>query len=127
MYWREVRPSAIALLIVGLTAAAGLALIFQVGPFRPTVTCALADPAPCQDTADSILFPGSDSLYPPPQGLLVAIDVRPAPAEWADSIDPGFQSAEWAARLKVAGSEPVLTACYYSSGDEVMCDTDEAP
>jgi hypothetical protein len=116
---------AVIVVVAGLIAVASF---FRMPPFRPALTCALPDPKPCDDTLEWVGgFDPDWALYPPLPGRITAIDVRPAPVEWKSSRDPGFQGAEWAALLRRDGYEPVLAACYYASGDEVACHTEELP
>ena len=51
---------------------------------------------------------------------IVAVDVRPTPPEWKKLAS--HRDGDWAALLTMAGREPVLVACYYSSDDMVACD-----
>jgi hypothetical protein len=112
---------ALGLVVVAFVLGVG---VFGVG-IRPAMTCGLSDPGPCQHTVDSIVFDRSNALYPSLDGRIVAVELRPAPAEWATSVDPGFQDAEWSALLKRDGAPAVLAACYYSSDEEVTCHTEE--
>jgi hypothetical protein len=123
-------PRWVIILVVALavTAGVGAAYFFRMPPFRPTLTCFVSDAKVCDDTL--VWVGGFDpgwALYPELPGRITAIEVRPAPETWKDSRDPGFQDAEWAALLYSDGYEPVLSACYYASGDEVACHTKETP
>jgi hypothetical protein len=121
----------VAIALAALVTLGGLiavASFLRVPPFRPALTCALSDPKPCHDTL--VWVGGFDpdwALYPPLPGRITAIEVRPAPVQWKSSLDPGFQGADWAAVLERDGYEPVVAACYYASGDEVACHTEEVP
>lgn len=88
---------------------------------NPSVTCTLADPQICRDTADSISSYPEMALDPRPAGRLTAIDVRPAPVEWASSTDPSYRLAEWAVWIEHDDGPPILAACYYSSDAMVSC------
>jgi hypothetical protein len=114
---------------VALVVGAGLFAWLQVGRFteRPTFSCSLPDPKPCRDTAESISSFPDLALYPRPAGGLTAIDVRPAPAEWAHSTDPGFREAQWSAWIERDDGLPILAACYYSSDSMVECHLEETP
>jgi hypothetical protein len=65
------------------------------------------------------------SLNPRPAARIAAIDVRPAPAGWAQSVDPGFREAEWSTWIELSDGPPILAACYYSSESMVTCETEE--
>jgi hypothetical protein len=120
----KLNRKAAASIILGVVA-----LILLVGNLTlgsPSVTCHLADHDKCTNTATSIA--GSfEVFYPPLTHRLKGLDLRTAPPEWAQSADPGFAAAEWAAFLEVDGAPPILAACYYSSDTMVTCDTQEGP
>jgi len=124
---RKVGPKLTQRTVVAILLAGG-ALVLLVGNLvgSPSVTCHLADQQKCTDTATSI-GGAFQTFYPPLTHRLKSVDVRPAPPEWAQSADPGFAAAEWAAWLELDGSPPILTACYYSSDPMVTCDTQEGP
>ena len=117
----------VGLAIVGIFALVVALAVFRPGPLGPRLTCALEDSAPCQDTYDSIMFPMSWALWPELDGVITGIHVKPAPPEWKDSLDEGFKYAEWAALLERWDRPPVLAACVYDSGDDVVCQTEERP
>jgi hypothetical protein len=91
---------------------------------NPAVTCSLPDAMRCEDTAGSISSFPDMALDPRPAGNLIAIDVRPAPAAWADSPDIGLREAEWAVLIERDDGPPILAACVYSSEREVSCYSD---
>jgi hypothetical protein len=124
------RPSLrrrLAPVLLGLGGAAAVAAFatWRVIPIRPTVTCDLPSPAPCEDTADSIEFDPDFVFYPRLPGPVWAIEVRTPPAEWADSLHEGYRVAEWATLLHYDNGPPILAACYYSSDRMVFCHTSE--
>ncbi len=111
---------AIALVVIGVALAVGLLLIPEIQP--PTVTCSTSDAAACTNTKYWISDRMSRGMVfsEPLPATLLAVDVRPAPAEWKGR--PGYLADAWAALLTMAGRDPVLVACYYSSDDMVACD-----
>ena len=116
-----------ALIAIALCATAIAVLWFlRAGPFRPALTCGVDDQGVCEDTL--VWVGGWDpgwAVYPELAGRITAIEVRPAPHEWVSSRDPGFRDAGWAAVLHRDGYAPVIAACVYGSGDEVLCDTED--
>jgi hypothetical protein len=125
-----VRPKTVGIAGLGLAVAACLGIfLWQVlVPVNPTVTCSLVeDTQRCQDTADTISSWPDLAFEPSITGRLTAIDIRPAPREWAASVDPGFRSARWGAYLERADGPAILAACQYASDAMVYCDTEQAP
>lgn len=88
--------------------------------FPPTYSCSLPETDRCEHTARHADWWNLT-------GRPLSIDVRPAPPEWADSLDLHFQSAEWAAKVERFAEQPVLAACAYSSGEAVTCKATEEP
>jgi hypothetical protein len=122
------RLGMVGVTVGSLLAAVAVLWFLRVGPFRPALTCTVKDPQVCQDTLEWVGgFDPNWSLYPPLPGRIAAIEVRPVPPQWADSLDPEYRDAEWATLLHRDGYAPVLVACGYGSGDEVLCSTEEGP
>lgn len=122
---RRLNVKVVGLAVVGLILLSGAIFVFVTRPGALTVTCHLDESKLCDDTASSIIgFPEME-LHPPLTGRLIAIDIRPAPPEWANSVDPGFRAAGWAALLQREDAPPILAACYYDSDPMVACDTEE--
>lgn len=88
--------------------------------FSPTYSCSVPEADRCENTA-------SHTDWWALSGRPLSIDVRPAPAEWASSLDPQFVHAQWAAKVERFGQEPVLAACTYSSDEMVTCKAREEP
>jgi hypothetical protein len=124
----------VGLVMIGMLvlaeAGVGALVLSQTGfllPRRPAMTCSVREIYRCRDTADSIAsWPGT-ALTPPLSDRVTAIDIRSAPAEWADSMDPGFRAADWAALLGFDDGKSVLAACHYRSESKVTCRTEERP
>lgn len=98
----------------------GFLLIPEMPP--TTVTCSTPDTGACTNTRDWIADHwGRDFVFGEPlPAPLVAVDVRETPPEWREL---GIaREGDWAALLTMAGREPVLVACYYSSEEMVSCD-----
>ena len=106
-----------------LTTLGGAGLWWFAWPIiaPPYFTCSLPDPSPCEPTGD-----GSTTWFDL-NGRPTAIDVRPAPERWKTSDDPGFRSAQWAARVDRFLQGPIVAACYYSSDGLVSCHAQEQP
>jgi hypothetical protein len=110
----------IALIVIGVALAVGFLLLPGIQP--PTVTCSTTDTAACTNTRNWMSDRLSrDMVFSEPlPATLLAVEVRPAPAEWKGRT--GYLADAWAALLTMAGREPVLVACYYGSDDMVACD-----
>jgi hypothetical protein len=108
------------LVVIGVVLVVGFLLIPEIQP--PTVTCSTPDTAACSNTRNWISGRSDrDFVFSEPlPATLVSVDVRPMPAEWKGR--PGYPKDAWAALLTMAGRDPVLVACYYSSDDMVSCD-----
>lgn len=112
------------LLWAGMLAVAVVAVSLGVWAFAetrpPTVTCSTPDTVACADTRNWIVNDRSFVFARPLPARLVSVDVRPTPPEWKRLAN--YREGGWAALLTMAGREPVLVACYYSSDDMVACD-----
>jgi hypothetical protein len=98
----------------------GFLLIPEMPP--TTVTCSTPDTLACTNTRNWISDHwGQDFVFGEPlPAHLVSVDVRQTPPEWTRL---GIaRTGDWAALLTMAGREPVLVACYYSSEEMVACD-----
>jgi hypothetical protein len=122
---RGLRPrrrtlGAIAVVVIGVALTVGFLLLPEIQP--PTVTCSTSDAAACTNTRNWMSDRMSlDMVFLEPlPATLLAVDVRPPPAEWEGR--PGYLGGAWTALLTMAGRDPVLVACYYSSDDMVACD-----
>lgn len=109
-----------ALVVISVVLVVGFLLIPEIQP--PTVTCSTPDTAACTNTENWISDRMSREFVfsQPLPARLVAVDVRPTPPEWMKLAS--YREGDWAALLTMAGREPVLVACYYSSDDTVACD-----
>jgi len=110
-------------LLIGLVLALTLGVAAWYAGWQfiavPSFSCSLPVSDPCEHTADKATTWALS-------GRPIAINLRPAPEEWATSTDPGFRHAQWAARVERFLQPPILAACYYSSGQVVTCQEEQA-